>query len=156
MLNSVAAGRRLARRTVLFQAVATAATALACLVLGGPPAAMGGLAGGGAVTVGSGLAAWRAMAGGIAGPGAALLRLMAGTALKWLLVLIGLVLALSVWRLPPGPVLAGAVVATLAWLPAAVFAGRADDRTAGYEARTGASGQDIPGRSGVRRADPGS
>ncbi len=131
MLNSVAAGRRLARRTVGFQTAATAATALICLIVGGVPAAIGGLAGGGAVTLGSGLAAWRAMAGGVGSSGEALLRLMAGTALKWLLVLTGLVLALSVWRLPPGPVFAGAVVATLAWLPAAIFADRAGHRTTG-------------------------
>lgn len=126
MLNSVAAGRRLARRTVGFQAIATAATALGFLILGGAAAALGALAGGAAVTLGSTLAAWRALGGGVIGSGAALLRLILATAMKWMVVVIGLVLALSFWQLPPGPVFAGAVVATLAWLPAAVMAGRAD------------------------------
>lgn len=124
MLNSVAAGRRLARFTVGFQAIATAATALACLLLGSTSAA-GALAGGGAMTVGSALAAWRVFGRDVVGPGTALGRLIGATALKWMLVIVGLFLALRVWRLPPGPVLAGVTVAALAWLPAAVLAGRA-------------------------------
>ena len=125
MLNSVAAGRRLARRTVGFQAIATVATALVCLVMWGAAASFGALAGGVAVVLGSALAAWRAMGGGVTGSGAALLRLIGATALKWMVVVMGLYLALAVWRLPPGPVFAGVVVAVLAWLPAAVLAGRA-------------------------------
>lgn len=139
MLNSVAAGRRLARRTVGFQALATVATAAVCLVAWGVAASLGALAGGGAVVLGSALAAWRAMGGGVTGSGAALLRLIGATALKWMVVVTGLYLALAIWRLPPGPVFAGVVVAVLAWLPAAVLAGRA-----------GAAGirQDQDGREG--------
>ncbi|MCA1715161.1 MAG: hypothetical protein LC715_08675 [Gammaproteobacteria bacterium] len=124
MLNSVAAGRRLARRTVGFQAIATAATALVCLSLDGASAA-GALAGGTAMTLGSALAAWRALGGGVVGSGVALGRLIGATALKWMLVVVGLYLALAVWQLPPGPVFAGVVVAALAWLPAAMWASRA-------------------------------
>lgn len=131
MLNSVAAGRRLARLTVGYQAVVTAATALVCMVWWDATAALGALAGGGAVTLGSGLAAWRAMGGGVIGSGAALLRLIGATALKWMVVVVGLSLALSVWKLPPGPVIAAAVIAVLAWLPAAVLAGRSDGHKAG-------------------------
>lgn len=140
MLNSVAAGRRLARRTVGYQAIATAATALVCMVWWDATAALGALAGGGAVTLGSGLAAWRAMGGGVTGSGAALLRLMLGTGLKWMVVAIGLVLALSAWRLPAGPVLAGAVLATLAWLPAAMLASRAEEPATGGIHDRGAPG----------------
>lgn len=132
MLNSVAAGRQLARRTVGLQAMATAATALVCLLLGSA-AALGALAGGGAMTLGSALAAWRAMGGGVVGSGAALGRLIGATALKWMLVVIGLYLALGVWRLPPGPVLIGMVVAALAWLPAAMLASRAGHAARGNE-----------------------
>ncbi len=77
------------------------------------------------MTLGSAFAAWRALGGGVVGSGAALGRLIGATALKWMLVVVGLYLALGVWQLPPGPVLAGVTVAALAWLPAAVFASRA-------------------------------
>lgn len=130
MLNSVAARRRLARRTVGFQAIATAATALICLFQSSA-AATGALAGGAALTLGSAFAAWRALGGGVVGPGVALGRLIGATALKWMLVVVGLYLALGVWRLPAGPVFAGAAVAALAWLPAAVFGSRVGDRTGG-------------------------
>ena len=46
MLNSAAAGWRLALRVVAYQAIATLATATACLMLG-PPTALAALAGGG-------------------------------------------------------------------------------------------------------------
>ncbi len=124
MLNSVAASRRLAHRAVVFQASAMAATALICLALIGVPAAVGVFAGGGAATLGSAMAAWRATGGGVIGSGVVLLRLVAATALKWMLVVLGLYLALSVLRLPAAAVIAGAVIATVAWLPAAIFAGR--------------------------------
>ena len=48
MLNSAAAGWRLALRVVAYQAIATLATATACLMLG-PPAALAALAGGGSM-----------------------------------------------------------------------------------------------------------
>lgn len=124
MLNPVVAGRRLARRAVGFQAIATAATALVCLLFGNN-FAVGALAGGGAMTLGSALAAWRALGGGVVGAGVALGRLLGATALKWMLVVVGLYLALHVWRLPPGAVFAGATIAALAWLPAAVVSSRA-------------------------------
>ena len=57
MLNTVAAGRRLAQRQVALQAAVTLATALAFL-LSGVEAALGALAGGAAITLGGLLAAW--------------------------------------------------------------------------------------------------
>ena len=51
MLNTVAAGRRLAQRTAALQALVTLATALACL-MSGREAALGALVGGGAMTLG--------------------------------------------------------------------------------------------------------
>lgn len=115
MLNSAAAGRRLAQRTVALQAAVTLATALACL-LSGREAALGALAGGGAMTVGSLLAAWGAFAGGVAGAGVALGRLLLGMAAKWIVVIGGLFLAIAVWQLPALPVLAGAALAAAAFL----------------------------------------
>ena len=118
MLNSAAAGRRLALRVVAYQAIATLLTALACLTIA-PRAALAALAGGGAMTLGSLAAAWGAFGGGVVGGGAALGRLLLGTAVKWLLVALGLYLAMAVWQLPAVPVLAGAALAAAAFMFAA-------------------------------------
>jgi len=79
-------------------------------------AALAAFTGGGAVTVGSALMAWRSFAGGVEGPGIALFRLFGGLALKWLVIVMALYLALARFALPPLPLLAGlgaALVATL-------------------------------------------
>ena len=115
MLNSAAAGRRLALRVVAMQAVATLLTAGACLTIG-PRAALAALAGGAAMTLGSLAAAWGAFGGGVAGAGVALGRLLLGTAVKWLVVAGGLYLAMAVWRLPAVPALAGAALAAAAFV----------------------------------------
>lgn len=115
MLNSVAAGRRLARRTVLTQAIATLLAALACLPFG-HQAALGALVGGAAMTLGGALAAWAVFSGGVIGAGAAFGRLLLGLAAKWIVVVAGLVLAIAVWKLPAMPVLAGAALAAAAML----------------------------------------
>ena len=115
MLNSAAAGRRLTLRVVANQAVASLLTAVACLMIG-PRDALAALAGGGAMTLGSLVAAWGAFGGGVAGAGAALGRLLLGTAAKWLVVAMGLYLAMAVWRLPAVPALAGAAMAAAAFM----------------------------------------
>ena len=115
MLNSAAVGRRLTLRVVANQAVATLLTAVACLMIG-PRDALAALAGGGAMTLGSLVAAWGAFGGGVAGAGAALGRLLLGTAAKWLVVAMGLYLAMAVWRLPAVPALAGAAMAAAAFM----------------------------------------
>lgn len=115
MLNSIAAGRLLARRVAVTQAAATLATALICLVRS-TDAGLGALAGGLVMTAGSVLAAWGAFGGGVAGGGVLLARLLLGTALKWIVVAVGLYVSIAQWALPAPSVLAGAVVATLAWL----------------------------------------
>jgi len=120
VLNSAAAGRRLALRVVAFQAIAALATALACLFTG-PRAALAALAGGGAMTLGSLAAAWGAFGGGVAGAGTVLGRLLLATAAKWLVVACGLYLAMAVWRLPALPVLAGAAMAAAAFLVSMKF-----------------------------------
>ena len=117
VLNSIAAGRRLARRVAAVQVAASLAAALTCLIWG-TQAGLGALAGGLAMTAGSGLAGWSAFGGGVAGGGALLGRLLLGTALKWIVVVVVLYLAIAIWRLPAPAVLAGAMTATLAWLAA--------------------------------------
>lgn len=120
MLNSAAAGRRLALRVVAFQVIATLLTALACLMIG-PRAALAALAGGGSMALGSLAAAWGAFGGGVVGAGMALGRLLLGTAVKWLLVALGLYLAMAVWRLPAVPALAGAAMAATAFMVSMKF-----------------------------------
>lgn len=120
VLNSAAAGRRLALRVVVIQAITTLLTALACLMIG-PRTALAALAGGGAMALGSLAAAWGAFGGGVVGAGMALGRLLLGTAAKWLVVAVGLFLAMAVWRLPAVPVLAGAAMAAAALMVSMKF-----------------------------------
>ena len=120
VLNSANAGRQLALRVVAYQAIATLATALACLMTG-PSEALAALAGGGSMTLGSLLAAWGAFGGGVEGAGTALGRLLLGTAVKWLVVVGGLYLAMAVWKLPAVPVLAGAAIAAAAFVVSMKF-----------------------------------
>ena len=115
MLNTLAAGRRQARRVLTAQAVATLAVALAFLAQG-PGAALAALTGGAAVTLGSALMAWRAFGGGVSGAHLALFRLFGGLALKWLVIVGALYLALARWELPPLPLLAGLCAALVAFL----------------------------------------
>ena len=115
VLNSPAAGRRLALQVVAYQVAATLLTAAACLMIGSREG-LAALVGGGAMALGSLLAAWGAFGGGVAGAGVALGRLLLGTAVKWVVVAGGLYLAMAVWRLPAVPALAGAAIAAAAFL----------------------------------------
>lgn len=113
MSNSVAAGRRLAQRAIAWQAVATVLVALAFLAKG-LPWSLAALVGGGAVTLAAWIAAMVALGGGVSPAGTAFARLLVGMALKWVLVLVTVVAALAVFRLPGVPLLAGVIAATLA------------------------------------------
>ncbi len=120
MLNSAAAGWRLALRVVAFQAIAVLLTAAACLLIGLRDA-LAALAGGGAMVLGSLMAAWGAFGGGVAGAGVALGRLVLGMAVKWVVVIVGLFLTMAVWRLPAVPALAGAAIAAAAFVVSTRF-----------------------------------
>lgn len=120
VLNSAKAAWRLALRAVAYQAIATLAIAAACVPLGSP-AVLAALAGGGAMTLGSLVAAWGALGGGVAGAGKVLARLLLGLAAKWLVVLAGLYLAMAVWQLPALPALGAAAIAAAAWLVSTRF-----------------------------------
>jgi ATP synthase protein I len=113
----MAAGRRQAQRVVVFQTVVTLIAALVFLVQG-ERAALAALLGGGAVTLGSALMAWRAFGAGVIGPGAALARLFGGLALKWLVIVGALYIALARFELPPLPLIAGLGAALVAYLMA--------------------------------------
>ncbi len=114
MLNSVAAGRRLALRAVGCQLVAVMLVALAFL-LQGPGAALAAAIGGSGVALGNALAAQVALGGGVVVAGAAFARLLAATLLKWLVAITVLAIALAVWRLAPLPMLAGFATALVVY-----------------------------------------
>lgn len=124
VFNTVAANQRLALRTVVWQLVATGVVALALLAVGGRWS-LAALFGGLAVVAGSGAATWLALGGGVASAGTALVRLLAGVVLKWLLVLAVVAVALAGLRLPGLAVLAGLAAAMLALVLANVFKPRA-------------------------------
>lgn len=113
MSNPVAAGRRLAQRAVAWQAIATVLVALAFLAKG-LPWSLAALAGGGVVTLAAWISALVALGGGVSPAGVAFARLLMGMALKWLLVLIGIAIALGLFRLPGLPLMAGVIAASLA------------------------------------------
>lgn len=113
MLNSVAAGRRAALRATAYQMVAVALVASIFLVSGWP-ASLAVLLGGAGVVLGSALAANVALGGGVVTARSALLKLVLGTGLKWVVVITIFALASGVGRMAPLPLLAGLAVALVA------------------------------------------
>lgn len=117
MHDPLSAGRRLASRAIVWQAIATALAALAFLPLG-VREALAAAVGGGAVVAAALVSMLIALGGGIRPAGVAMARLLVGMAAKWATVAIVLVIGLAVWRLPPLPLLVGVLVATVAAVPA--------------------------------------
>lgn len=113
MLNPLAAGTRLVRRAIAFQAVAVAALSLALLAKGSAWS-LAALAGGVAIAAGGALYGVLALGGGIAPAGGALARLVLGLLAKWFVVIATLFIAIAVAKLPPLAVIGGAVVALVA------------------------------------------
>lgn len=112
MDNSPAAGRRLAMQVVLAQVAVAIVASLAFLVRG-IPAAVGALAAGLVVAIGTFLLALPVFAPALAGGGTMLARFAIGTLLKWIVVIVGFYLILAYWRLPALPALIGLVAALL-------------------------------------------
>ena len=113
MLNSVATGRRLVLRAAVWQTAAVLLVALLFLLWGVPhavAAAIGGLA----IVVGALLAAWMAFGGGVLGAVSAVLRLVAGMVVKWVVVIGVLVVGAGLYKLPPLPLLAGVITGLVA------------------------------------------
>nr|WP_298131706.1 hypothetical protein [uncultured Pseudoxanthomonas sp.] len=113
MLNSVATGRRLVLRAAVWQTAAVLLVALLFLLWGLPQAvaaAIGGLA----IVVGALLAAWMAFGGGVLGAVSAVLRLVAGMVVKWVVVIGVLVVGAGLYKLPPLPLLAGVITGLVA------------------------------------------
>ncbi len=114
MLNSVAHGRQQARKVLVVQVVAVAASALALLIMS-PAHALAAILGGGALALGGWLSAWVALGGQApAAAGVALARVVAGLLIKWLVLIVALLLGMALWRLPPVALVAGVLVALVA------------------------------------------
>ncbi len=113
MSNSIAVGRRLAARIVFSQIGAAVLVALLFLVQG-PRFALAALGAGIAVALGNALLALRLFATIHAKPGQAFARLIAGTALKWMVSIGGMYVVIMVLRLPPLPALCGFIAALIA------------------------------------------
>ncbi|KAF1724559.1 MULTISPECIES: hypothetical protein [Pseudoxanthomonas] len=113
MLNSVAAGRRLVLRAAVWQTGAVLLVALLFLPWG-LPRAVAAVVGGLAIVVGALLAAWMAFGGGVLGAVSAVLRLVAGMVVKWVVVIGVLVVGAGLYKLPPLPLLAGVITGLVA------------------------------------------
>ena len=113
MLNSVAAGRRLVLRAAVWQTGAVLLVALLFLPWG-LPRAVAAVIGGLAIVVGALLAAWMAFGGGVLGAVSAVLRLVAGMVVKWVVVIGVLVVGAGLYKLPPLPLLAGVITGLVA------------------------------------------
>lgn len=117
MRNSLSSGRRLAARVVLVQALVAVVAALAWLAAG-PREALAAACGAGLVAFATAVFAWRYFAGDAAGAGLVAARFIGATALKWLLLIGGLYLALARLALPPLPLLSGFAAGLFAFLVA--------------------------------------
>lgn len=113
--NSPVVGRRAAFRVVIAQC-AVAAMVASGFLLQSPRAALSAAIGGGAVVLGSALMAWRSFGGGVHGGMVALARLFGGLALKWLVIVAALYIALARLGLPPLPLIAGVGAALAAFV----------------------------------------
>jgi hypothetical protein len=112
MQNSIAAGRRLAIRVVVAQAAATVLVA-AGFAWHGWDDALGVLAGGGVVVLGTIVLALRLFAGPPAAAGTVLARMIVGNLLRWCVIGVGLYLMLVKAALPGLPIIAGLIAALL-------------------------------------------
>ncbi|GAB3309418.1 hypothetical protein [Luteimonas notoginsengisoli] len=119
MHDPIAAGRRAALRAVAVQGGVVALLAAAFLARDVREALAAGV-GGLALVLGNALAALVALRGIVRAP-VAFGRLLLGAMGKWLVAIVVLATALSTWRLPPLPMLAGLVAGLLAYLLALNF-----------------------------------
>jgi ATP synthase protein I len=120
VIPALASGRRLARHIALTQ-LAVAGVLAALFLLASPSAALAAGLGGGALGMGTWVAAWRGFPRRAPGPSDALWALVSGLLLKILLVGLVLLLGLGVWRLPPLPLLLGVFAALLTFPVAAAL-----------------------------------
>lgn len=109
MLNSLGAGRRVARRIVVMQLVVAVLAGIAFLAQGRREA-VAALCGGLIVALGTALLSARAFAG-MSGAGQMFGRLLSGMVLRWIVIGGGLVVILAQYKLPPLAAITGLVAA---------------------------------------------
>jgi hypothetical protein len=113
--QSLAVGRRLARKAAMLQLAAGVLAATVAGLVWGAAQAGGALVGASAAAVGTVGMARLALGGGIQPARVIYLRMLVGMLVKWLLVGVLLWLAMARWRFPPLAVLAGLALAMLAF-----------------------------------------
>jgi ATP synthase protein I len=131
--QSLALGRRLARKAALLQLAAGALTAAITGPVWGLAAAAGVLSGAAAAALGTATMARVALGGGIQPASVIYLRMVGGMLLKWLLVGLLLYLALARWRFPPLAVLSGLALAMLVFPLAHLSGSKQKTKTQGDE-----------------------
>ncbi|MET0934396.1 MAG: ATP synthase subunit I [Luteibacter sp.] len=109
MLNSLAAGRHLAMRVVIAQAVVAVLVGIA-FSLQGRSAGLAAFAGALIVALGNALFAARFFST-LGGAAATTGRLLLGMVLKWMVFIGGVLLVLAYWKLPPLAFITGLAVA---------------------------------------------
>ncbi|RDS84089.1 hypothetical protein [Dyella psychrodurans] len=109
MLNSLASGRRLALRLLLWQLVAAVIVGLAFSARGFRWA-IAAAAGAAIVALGNALLSARLFSQ-VGGAGFALTRLLTGLVLKWVVIVGGLIAIMGQYKLPPLAAITGLVVA---------------------------------------------
>lgn len=111
MINSIAASRRLATRVLAWQ-LALVLVAAALFMLHDARAALAAALGGTLVVLGTAVLGLRLFAGRQRiGAGMALVDLLVGMMLKWMVFIVGLYVLLALWRMPALAVLAGMAAA---------------------------------------------
>jgi ATP synthase protein I len=109
VLNSIASGRRLALRLLLWQLVAAIVVGLAFSVRGFRWA-IAGVTGAAIVAVGNALLSTRLFSQ-VSGAGMALARLLTGMILKWMVIVGGMIIVMFQYKLPPLAAITGLVAA---------------------------------------------
>lgn len=119
MRNSPVAGRNLARRTVLLQCVVVALVAALCS-LRGFDEMLAVMVGGFSIIAAGWASAAVSFSGGVLSAYSALLRIVIGVLVKWIVVIAALYLGAKLLGLSPVYILAGLLVGLLAQLLAAL------------------------------------
>lgn len=121
MINSLIAGKAIARRIILLQIVFAVGLGAAFLVIGSREA-LAAMAGGLLVALGSAVSSARYFAG-LGSAGLVLGRLFVGMILKWIVIVGGLIMVMFQYKLPPLAAITGLVVADAVYLLAFRFKG---------------------------------
>jgi F0F1-type ATP synthase assembly protein I len=118
--NSIAHGRRVAVRTVIFQLCAMGLVGLG-FCAGGWQSGLAAGCGGGVIVIGNALFAWRLFADGVTSSRRAARAVYAAEVLKWFWLAFALYFAIAVVHLASLPLIVGVIAAQLAFWVAVGF-----------------------------------